>query len=458
MAARSRRKADSTDSTSAEDASILERLPVDELEGVTPNRSIDVKKFNAILRAFNKRAADPTASLDGVSLYFYRTFPKINNALAVPPLPFTYIEKLTCVDEHGAVTPLPDDVQGYIRSRWGGGRYRVSLNDKGSEKNQLAQCAFNVDDADAPPILDPALLHLTDTETLNWCNRMVAAGVYQRTETGYALKTSELSAPAGSAADGTTRLLEKLVNQLQQGTQQPTQIMDLMSEGYKRLITDSAAARTNGGSENSSLIAAMMQQQNQMFQLMVGLITKPPAAPAPVAPAPAAGTNLETLKELLTIARMMRGGTPAAAPEPSWIEKAIDKLAPVAAPLLMRAMAGSGAPVAPAPAGVAAAPTAAAAAPGGRDFAADFANIVLNCQRLGHDGSAVAIAVEVQHGEQAYQQLRAYGKDNLLAALLQSPRAQEIQASGAAITQMLSEFVDYGNDEPADDEPEGATA
>jgi len=420
--------------------------PANPLIGVTPNKSIDPKKFNQILEYYNKRAATPTESLDGVCMYLWRTFPKIDVKAGQGGRRFSYIEKLNCVAEDGAVTLLPHSIQDYVRAKFGGGRFRASINDKGNEEgNQVAQSAFVIDDNEYPPIIDPSELVILDQETHAWAARMVSQGIYQRNQDGtFVLKSGNATDDPNSVV---ARLLERSMNTAPQAGPAADAIA-MMRDTYKALLTDkSEAAGKSSGLDVNTLLVTLMQQNQQLMMKMFEIGRAPAAAVAPAATAPAAPT-LELFDQFEQFAERI-GLRAKSVPAPSFFDE-LKPYIPMMMPLLLRFMGPTGPmppPGAAPPPGVPAAVAPPPDAPPGPqqiDVGQAFGNLVANALKLEHDGTQVAASIELMHSEDVYDQLRAMGKDNLTAALLRTPHADTFTKSGAAVAKILDEFIEYG--------------
>jgi hypothetical protein len=452
----------------------------DLLEGHSPSKASPEKKFQEVLNHYNARNQNREEGLSGVSLYFFRTFPQTNNALTGRQ--HSNIEKFECVKTEGEITEvseLPADIRGYITQRHGGGRYRVSLNDKARTANQVMQTAIKVDEMEFPPILDPRELVVSNAETAGWITRQVSLGLLVRNSDGsYAMSNGAGARPATAAATedstGLAAVAMEALRQSQRGTGVEEHAyrtaIDLVKENAPKatdpLATIQAMAavmKGNGGGELTAIVglmSTMMVEQNKMMMFMMQ--QKNPQSRG-------GGDGEDTVDR---VERMMDVIGKYGGPKPSGggILEMVKEWVPMLLPLLMMgkmppqaaaALAGMTSQTHPAP------DAAPGGVPGGVPGAQptdgpltpaqanDFAMRAMNAMQRGHTGDDFAQAIEIMFSPETYDRVRNMGRDNIISFLLQSQAAQFFGSNGPQTTQFIAEFISYGD--PAPDAPASGT-
>lgn len=439
------------------------------LDGVNPNRAMPEKKFQEILDHYNARNPDKEQGLSGVKLYFFRTFPQTNNVLSGRP--HSNIEVFECVRTAGEVpelSELPADLRDYVTKRHGGGRYRVSLNDKARASTQVAQTALKIDEIEYPPILDPKELVTKDPETAGWITRQVSLGLLSRLPDGSLTMSNGMPArPAAAATDenpGLAAVAMEALRQNQRGA-------GVEEHGYKTvidMIKDNAPKPTDplatiaamatlmkpagdGGGVTAmcSLLSTMMVENNKMMMFMM----------AQKNPAPRdrgeGGDGVDQVERIMEMVGKYGGPKPSG----GGIMDMLKEWMPMLLPLLMmgkmppqQAAAAAAALAAGRPGADTAAPVD-TGTPGGGPLtqaqAEEFAGRATVAMQRGVSGDDFALAVEVIFGPETYDKIRQLGRDNIIGFLLQSRAAQFFGANGQATTQFITEFLSYGDETPA---------
>lgn len=463
----------------------LEKL----LEGVNPKKPISEKKFQAILDHYNTRNPDKAAALTGVKYFVHRTFPRIDGRRTHRK--YGYIEKVDCVavaSGTGAVeevNELPSDLRAWITSRHGGGRYQVRVNDAhhSSESEEVALTAIKVDEIETPPILNPAELVDTDQETLNWITRNLQLGLLMRVgeppNTSYAYPGDRSApaqtgaAPAGEQGGLAQVAMEALRQRDTAGDHAARRAIDLIADTAKS-VTPAAVAPPDtvgqfkamaevlqgnkGGDGIASIVPLLITMMQENGRAQNAAAERQAAAQAEnfrmqmemmkmqmdmMRGKGKDGDELGKLERMMELAGKMGGG--------GWSDT-IKEMLPLVLPFMMRGMGPlPAAQPQPQPDQIAAPGGVPGgvpgAAPGGRLTPAqveDFSGRALTCMNRGQDGSDFANGIEVIFSPAAYDTLRAMGKDNLIAVVLQSSRAAAFQAKGEATAQFIQEFIDYG--------------
>jgi hypothetical protein len=454
------------------------------LEGINPARACPEQKFTPLLRYYNNRDKNAEEGLAGVRLYVWRTFPRVDNRKTGRR--FTNILNLECVSQQDgapAVTMLPEDLRQFLTEQLGGGRYRVSLNDKSRDPECLAQTAIKIDHIENPPILDPREIDETDQETAQWVTRQLSLGQLARTPHGLVMPNDRSAMPpaAGNGADS-KGLADVAMEALRQRND-PTndyanrKQIDMIADTAERLIEKSknggadmdsllklaaALKGDNGGGmaamvpllitmiqENSKAAERANQQQMQMFTLF---LTQRQATAASVEDQNGGVGVVERLLELSTkIAGREKGG--------GWMDS-LKELMPMLLPLLISRMPmpGGGAP------NPAAAAMAAAMAQPRMDTGAgmtdqppafgpaqiqQMAERAWQCMNRQQDGTDFAAAVEIFYGPATYDAVRALGKPGIVQAMMATSLAPQFQQTAAAFDKFVDEFISFGNP-PAD--------
>lgn len=463
------------ETTTTGGTAVLDNLappPKDLYAGVIPTRACENAKFQKILDYYNGRG-EPDQSLSGVVLYIWRQFPKTD--AKANGKPYTYIEKIEGVDD-GVVNPLPSDLVDYITSRHGGGRYRVSLNDKNlADLTQVAMTTVKIDELQHNPILDPRELVRSDPQTAAFITRQLSMGLLAKDDQGnLVLPTDSTSTATGGGSDAAEwrKTVQAAMNK--SNTEAPEahatkraidMIADTATEQLKKaagpdplaLFTAMAAAMPKG--DNSAVLVAliesntrtsiqMMQNQMELFKLHLA----PAAAPATTEDAQG---GMAVVERILSIIDRTSNKS-------DWLDQ-IKSMMPMLLPFFLagrgpqpngitapgsRPMMDTGAGYTPTPQPAGGPPNAQKI----EDLAAHAYMAIQN----GQDGGDYAHAIDVFFGPGEYDSLRAIGKATLLTAMLNTRHGQQLQAMGAAFDKFVDDFLAYGNAETAAAPPPAA--
>jgi hypothetical protein len=450
------------------------------LEGINPARACPEQKFAPLLRYYNNRAKNPEEGLAGVRLYVWRTFPRVDNRKTGRR--FTNILNLECVSQQDgapAVTMLPEDLRAFLTEQLGGGRYRISLNDKSRDPEILGQTAIKIDHIENPPILDPREIDETDQETAQWVTRQLSLGQLARTAHGLVMPNDRSAMPSAAPSGGDKGLADVALEALRQRNDpshdyaQRKQI-DMVAETAERLIEKSK----NGGadmdallklaavmkSDNGGGIGAMMpllitmmqensKQQMQMFTLLLAQRN----APAASMEDQNGGVGVvERLLELSTkIAGREKGG--------GWMDS-LKEMMPMLLPLLISRMPmpSNGAPNPMAAAAAAMAPrmdTGAGMTDQPQAFGPqqiqEIAQRAWQCMNRNQDGTDFAFTLENWYGPATYDAVRSLGKPGIVQAMMATTLAPQFQQTAAAFDKFVDEFIAFGNPAPADATADG---
>jgi len=422
-------------------------------------KALPVPKFQELLAKYNERDPDQSVGLSGVYLYLYRVFPKVDHKQSGRNE--NYLEKFVCVTPEGALQPLPVDIVEYVTTKYGGGQFNVSLNDKnkpelhqtGANDQQIAYCAFAVDDVQFPPILDPRDLVGSDPNTAAWAMRQVSRQVYERDDSqGYPRFTyAQTGAHAPAAADaGLTGVVNLLLKRLDAPQQNPAAVMEMMSKGYQQLMIDAGQHGSRGGdSATAAMVTGMFGMMGQMMSAqaqasaqtmtLILEVVKAQSAPAPTVVKGGRGGLRDIIEDVTALKELVGAGA-----EEGGLTSILKAAAPVVAPLLLRGFMPNG-PGAAAPAIEQPPP---AAAPAAQQV--DFGALVNRFMLQEKDGSDLATALEgmYDNGAQMYDQLVKQGGGNIVTALLQHPaHGAYFNAHTAELTAFIDSFIAYDTPE-----------
>jgi len=455
------------------------------LENINPARACPEQKFAPLLRYYNNRDKNPEEGLAGVRLYVWRTFPRVDNRKTGRR--FTNVLNLECVSQQDgapAVTLLPEDLRQFLTEQLGGGRYRISLNDKSRDPEGLAQTAIKIDHIENPPILDPREIDETDQETAQWVTRQLSLGQLVRTPNGLVMPNDRSAQQPPASSNGDKGLADVAMEALRQRND-PTndyanrKQIDMIADTAERLIEKSK----NGGADMDSLLklAAVMkgdnggggmtaivplliammqenskaaeranQQQMQMFTLF---ITQRQATAASVEDQNGGVGVVERLLELSTkIAGREKGG--------GWIDS-LKEMMPMLLPLILARMGPGGPAVNPAAVAAAFAPRIDTGAgmtdrpPAfGPEQIQQMADRAWQCMNRQQDGTDFAAAIEIWYGPATYDSVRALGKPGIMQAMMSTTLAPQFQQAAPAFDKFVDEFISFGNPQPQTEQPE----
>ena len=439
------------------------------LEGVSAQRAIPEKKFQAILDFYNKRSDDKETALSGVKLYWWRTFPRTDAKKTNRR--HTNVGVLDCVQsqEGGAIeiTELPSDFRAYTTEILGGGRYRIILSDKARENSQVALATLKIDHLEHSPILDPRELDDTDPETMAWITRQLSLGALVRVGAGEYALNNDTSKPSQSQTHDQQGMAAVAMEAIKSRDNPVTEhamkkSIDLVADTAERLIekskegeggmTNTLIALANVLKPGDSGITAMVpllitmitennKAQMQMFQLLLAR----DRAPAPSADEQS--TGVDVVERLLSLATKINGKD-----KPSLWDQ-VREFVPMLLPLfLARAGGGAGNMAAMLPQFMhgmgAPAPAAEPAAPAGPltpQQIHDLAGHAWRAMQRKQDGSDFAAAVDTWISPEMYNSLRAMGKQQLMATLLSSGFGAQFQPLTPELDTFLEEFIAYGD-------------
>lgn len=453
------------------------------LQDVNPQRATQERKFQAILDAYNARNENKEEGLSGVKFYVFRTFPRIDNRLSGRQR--SNIETFECVKqatdggEMVEVTELPADIRTYVTTRHGGGRYRVSLNDKGREQEQVVQTALKVDDIEFPAILDPKELVASDPETMGWITRQVALGLLAKLpDGGFGMPNSQTRA-GSSATTEPAGMADVAMEALRQARQPDPlsehagkKVIDMMADAAERMhpappdpvaqVTAIATALKGNGDGGAvtamcGLLSTVIVENNKMLMLMMTQRNPAPRADR------GDDDSVDKTERILEMLGKYGGPKPAG----GGLMDIVKEWAPLILPLLLMGKMPPAAAVAAVQS--AAAMRGAGAAPGGETETAaggaagqltmqqaeEFATRAMSAMQRGHTGDDFALSLEVIFNPQTYDMIRQLGKDNIIAFLLQSRNGQFFATNGPHTTAFIEAFLSYG--EPDEAPPAAAT-
>lgn len=451
--------------TLTEKSPALEKL----LEGLPAGKAIAEKKFQAIMDQYNARSENKEEGLSGVKFYVFRTFPRIDNTLTGRKT--SNIETFECVRTAAGpgevmleVQELPANIRGYVTARHGGGRYRVSLNDKGNQHEQVVQTALKIDEIEYPPILDPKELVSSDPETLGWITRQISLGQLVKLPDGSFIMSNGSVRPPAAGADDTPGLAAVAMEALRQSRTDPSvqehaykAAIDMVRENAPKaadpLATIAAMATLMKPGDNNGAITAMcslltttMVENNKMMMFMMAQKNPPPRDRQE-------GDGVDQVERIMEIVGKFGGPKPSS----GGIMDMLKEWMPMLLPLLMmgKATPQQAAAIAAATAGnrpgADTPPPADVGTPGGGPLtpaqAEEFSQRAAGAMSRGVSGDDFALAVEVIFSPETYDKIRQLGRDNIIAFLLQSRGAQFFGSNGQATTQFITEFLNYGEPE-----------
>jgi hypothetical protein len=457
-----------------------------------PTKSVNEVKFQKIMDCVNARNPEPEQALSGVKLYVWRTFPRIDAAKTGRKT--TNVLMIDCVnvnEGNTTVTPLPSNIREFLGQQLGGGRYRLSLNDKTQEatdgKGQtdvLCQTAIKIDHTEVAPILDPREIDETDPETAQWVVRQLALNALVRNAQGGLQSPSDRSfmpaaARADSAANGDAGLAAVAMEAIKQRADSTSEHamranIEMVSETAKRMIDQARAGQAGpellislaqvlkgdsggGVAVMIPLLQTMMQEQSKMqMQFMTLMLQHREPPPQDT------GTGINVVEKLLELADRQKGG--------GWMDT-LKEMMPMVLPLLLARGLGGNAPAQPDLTGLAnmmaqarngngapAGDPAAGGVPITAQLIQNFAARAWTCMSRQQDGTDLANAIEVMFSPAHYDALYGLGKDQLKAQLLSTQYTQNFQNAGPAFDKFLEEFISYGEQPDEASPPGGAPA
>jgi hypothetical protein len=461
------------------------------------NKSVNELKFQKIIDCINERNEDKEQGLSGVKLYVWRTFPRIDNAKTGRKT--TNVLTIDCVsvnEGNTTVTPLPSNLREFLTQQLGGGRYRISLNDKTQEASdgkgqpdQLAQTAIKIDHIEHSPILDPREIDESDPETAQWVTRQIALNALTRNANAVLQMPGDRTNAAPSAAataaagdsTGLAAVAMEAIRQRNDGSSDAAHkaSITMVADTAKSMIEQARGATSpellislaqvlkgdSGGGMAlmvpllTTMISEQSKVQMQMFTLMMERRNTPPASVEDT------NSGMAVVEKLLDLAE--RTAKPAGG---GWMDT-IKEMLPVLLPLfLARGLGGGGggngnAPDLAALAGMMNRGGAPGGGAAGMDTGAGFipvaqvtpqliqnlATRAWDCMSRQLDGTDLANGVEVFFSSAHYDAIHALGKDQLMAQLMATNMAANFQGAGPAFEKFIQEFLSYGNDEAAPD-------
>lgn len=457
------------------------------LEGMPAGKAIPERKFQGIMDQYNIRNENREEGLSGVKLYIYRTFPRIDNTLTGRKN--SNIEQFECVktalgpgEQLTEVQELPADIRGYVTQRHGGGRYRVSLNDKGNEHEQVVQTALKIDEIEYPPILDPRELVSTDPETLGWITRQISIGVLAKLPDGGFTMANDQSAPRASTPGADAAGMSAVAIEAIRSARDPIaehgakKTIDMMADTFRSMqpaavdpvaqFTAMAQVLKPGGDSTGmtamcTLLSTMMVESNKTTMFLMQQMLEQKRGPVRTSD----DDGVDKMERLLEIAGKF-GGPKASG---GGFMDMLKEWAPMLLPLILTGMGKVSPQQAaqtiaslqpPAPANTPA--PAEMPAPGGGALTAqqaeEFAMRAAGAMQRGHSGDDFALGLEVIFNPQTYDMVRQLGRDNIIAFLLQSQQAAFFQSAGQQTNTFIEAFLQYGEPEPTAPAPGNAPA
>jgi hypothetical protein len=444
----------------------------DLIKSIIPGRSIDPTKFQRLLDYYNVRPPGPDQSLSGVTLYFYRKFPKTDYR-KTPGKKASHIFKIEGVTEDGSVNKLPEDLKSFVTERFGGGRYQIIITDTKREgDSELATTTVKVDEIKFSPILDTRELVTTDPETAAWITRQVQVGELARDDQGNICLPGEATQTAqGGDSAAWARVARDAINQnrtdgadAHAGKRAIDMVADTATEMLKRMAPKdpveqftamAAAFKNNDGGGIATVIPLLIAQQQESTKVTLAMMemisSRRNSAPAP--------TTDDAQGSVAVVERIMDMANKLASKE-SWLDQ-LKSLLPLILPVILaRSAGGPGA----APAVDMARMMASAAngnggpAPGAtpvidQRMIEDLAAHAWLAMTRNQDGSDYAAAIDVFFGPETFDTIHAMGKPAITTALLSTQTGPRFRENTTAFLKFVDDFVSYGDQATATSEP-----
>lgn len=429
--------------TSPETESIEELLA-----GKRP-RKVSLQRLEELLRTWPDHA--------GTKLYCYRLKPEID---------------LSRIGKTGSNIGImqavyPDDLRKWFLSMHGGGLYELKFNDLNEAHSPIAVTQLEIPISEGEPILDVRTLVRGPVETEQLIQKWLNEGKITKDQAGElhpaAPGASPQAAHTAAAGDGTPASVIDLMNHtyksmFDQAMRQndPVAMAKLMKElkgDGMDLPTMLALFQQLQPKENPMMAMFMnmmleMQKQtsaiNQM--LMQRLLEKPEASAQP--------GGLSAMKEMVEFVSLMRDEFGVATP----VAKAsgfMDQLAkfapaftPILAPAVMKLLTPAGpadiaAPASPANPAAPAQQPSDAAAQAHQQANRRLATLMLNCLDRNLDGNDLATTINLQWGEEAYDGLKAFGRDGIVNSIQSAAPDlwEQMAARAEQVNTLLDEFL-----------------
>jgi hypothetical protein len=453
----------------------------------------DAENFQAITNYFRTRDPDPIKAMSGIRIYYYRKFPAVNFQQIGQTK--TNLEGGDCVGKDGEIlNDLPNDIRGFLVDKYGGGTFRVSINDKSLDlpggNTQVAQTLIKIDDEQNPPIVDPKTLNNSDGPTATWITKQLQRGLLIRDGDGVLCFPSERNANQPQTLESAAvKILTGQANRSNApGADTPElhaqkRAVDIVTETAQQMLRSQPnpvemvtqmMALIPKGDSSAAIIAPMMglittlitTGQQQQMQLVTLLIQSQAAKPAPAAEPTPGADQLTAVERIMRMAAKMESGKTG----PTWVDQLkelLPALAPAFAPVIARAF-GAPAVMPGLPAQLAAPPPAQQVidtgagtmpapqpAPGQvivltnpvKAAIADRAYVAL---ARGQRGDQFAEALEVMESPLLYEELYKLGREGFRLMLNMGANAAQLTLpqAQAPLAAFVESFIGFG-EEPA---------